>query len=543
MLRIDFARDSRGRRTRLRATVMKKLLTLVFLLAFESPGESQDAAIPPRGEHVVLCVWDGMRPDFITPEYTPTLHALAESGTFFANNHSFYITTTEVNGTVLATGVFPRRSGVIANREYRPAINLMKPVATEGAHTVRVGDALSGGQYLGVPTVAEIVQRAGSRTAVAGTKPIALLHDRGFDRSGKGGSAVLFGGKTYPESLATMLLPAFGKFPDYPPTAVTPDDSRPNTGQNAWTTRVFTEILWQYGVPRYSVLWLGDPDYSQHQTCPGHPTALAAIKNSDDNLAIVLDALERRGARDRTNIFVVSDHGFSTIDRTVDLVAAFRKAGIAAFREFRMTPKQDDVLVVNVGGSTSLYVVGGSRALVQKLVDTLQTSDFAGPIFTRDGLPGTFTLREGRMDSEHAPDVVFSFRALPGKNQFGVPGLIWGEGKRTGVGTHGTMSRTDIRNTLVAAGPDIRAGFRNELPTGNIDVVPTILHLLGLPAPEPLDGRLLAEALLGGVTSAKPETSRLEASRKIGGKSWRQWIETTALGERVYHDEGNAARE
>src|SRR4051812_20086035 len=53
---------------------------------------------PPKGERVLLCVWDGMRPDFITPELTPNLYALAQRGTFFANNHSSYPTTTEVNG-------------------------------------------------------------------------------------------------------------------------------------------------------------------------------------------------------------------------------------------------------------------------------------------------------------------------------------------------------------------------------------------------------------------------------------------------------------
>lgn len=42
-----------------------------------------------KASHVILMVWDGMRPDFITAENTPNLHALAERGTFFANNHSF----------------------------------------------------------------------------------------------------------------------------------------------------------------------------------------------------------------------------------------------------------------------------------------------------------------------------------------------------------------------------------------------------------------------------------------------------------------------
>jgi len=518
--------------------------SLCALLALPLALLAQNSLPKPKAQHVVLCVWDGMRPDFITPEHTPTLHAFAQRGTFFANNHSFYVTTTEVNGTVLATGAFPQRSGILANREYRPAINLMKAVSTEAAHTIRVGDALADGKYVDALTVAEIVQKAGHRTAVAGTKPIALLHDRGFDRTDTHGSVVLFAGKTYPEAFLKAISSPLGKFPPYPDTAVSLEESEPNTAQNSWTTRAFTEVLWKDEVPKYSVLWLGDPDFSQHLTAPGHPTALAAIRDCDTHFAAVLAALEAKGVTDSTNVFVVSDHGFSTVAKAVDLVATFRKAGLAATKEFKMTPKPDEVLIVNVGGSTSVYVIGKSTATIQKIVDLLQGSEFAGPIFTREGLPGTFTLADGYMGAEHAPDVVFSFRTLPGLNKYGAPGLIYGEGKRPGFGTHGTLGESDIRNTLVAAGPDIRAGFRNELPTGNIDVVPTMLHLLGLAAPVPSDGRVLTEALAGtNPPAGKPITTRMEATRSLGAMTWRQSIQTTTFGERTYFDHGTATVE
>ena len=76
-----------------------------------------------KAKYFVLVVWDGMRPDFVSAELTPALHGLRESGVWFANHHSVYPTSTEVNGTVLATGVFPQRSGVTANKEYRAEID------------------------------------------------------------------------------------------------------------------------------------------------------------------------------------------------------------------------------------------------------------------------------------------------------------------------------------------------------------------------------------------------------------------------------------
>src|SRR4051812_38741037 len=70
-----------------------------------------------KAEHVVLIVWDGMRPDFITPQHTPALYELAHRGVFFKNHHPVYISSTEVNGTALATGAYPIHSGIMANSD------------------------------------------------------------------------------------------------------------------------------------------------------------------------------------------------------------------------------------------------------------------------------------------------------------------------------------------------------------------------------------------------------------------------------------------
>ena len=326
--------------------------TLCLLLAFGVRAIS--------AEHVVLIVWDGMRPDFITPEYTPTLHALAQSGTFFAANHSVYITSTEVNGAAIATGCYPNKTGIMANREYRPDIDATKPIDTQAALAIRKGDELSGGKWIARPTLAEIVQASGARTAVAGTKPVALLHDRQFNRAKSNGSVVLFAGSCYPAETLPALTAALGDFPEYPILGL----ALPNSSQNAWTTRALTEVLWKDGVPRFSTLWLGDPDFSQHLTWPGSPVALAAIKNSDTNLAAVLAALEAKGVRAKTDVFIVSDHGFSTSDRVVDLMALLKAAGFNAAREFKAAPQAGDILVSALGGSVSCYIIGHDEAVL-----------------------------------------------------------------------------------------------------------------------------------------------------------------------------------
>ena len=513
--------------------VLARILTFFACAGGALAVPAAGAPFKPRAEHVVLIVWDGMRPDFVRAETTPTLHALAQRGTFFANHHSVYITSTEVNGAAIATGCYPSRTGIAANVEYRPDINLVRPLATEHTVTSRVGDILREGHYVGVPTLAEMVQRAGHRTAVAGTKPVALLHDRAFDRSGAAGSAVIFAGKTYPPSALALITAQLGKFPPYPFA----DTLAPNTAQNAWTTRALAHGLWRDGVPKFSTLWLGDPDYSQHLTAPGSPTALAALADCDAHLGLVLAALQSRGVLEKTDIFIASDHGFSTIDRAIDLGGLLKKAGFTTVRAYPMTPRAGEVLHVPLGGSTQLYVPGRDPALVQKLVTFLQASDFAGPIFTREALPGTFALRDARIATPDSPDILFSYRWNDGENENGVRGLVASDTRRAGAGTHASLSRHDIHNTLIAAGPDIRVSFRDTLPTANVDVAPTILRLLGIEPTTAMDGRVLTEALAGVDFAAPvPVTKTLEAT----AGTWRQYLKITTLGEHTYLDEGNA---
>ena len=498
-----------------------------------------DEPFTPKADRVILMVWDGMRPDFITPENTPNLHALVQRGTFFANNHSFWPTTTEVNGTVLATGKFPSASTIVANKEYRPDIDPRGPVATDAAETIRKGDELTGGHYLGALTVAEIARQAGYTTAIAGTKPVALLHDRATNRPDAPRSGIVFAGKAFPVSLLAPITAALAPFPAFVPSAI---DPKPNTEGNRWTTRALLEHLWRDGVPRYSVLWLSDPDFPQHLTAPGHPAALAGIRDSDANLGLLVADLEKRDLLGKTDIFVVSDHGFSTIERTVDPVKYLNEHGVAVSKSFTAPPKPGQVISVNVGGATGLYVIGHDPAVTAKLVELLQASDFAGAIFTRAALPGTFPLASAHLDSPGAADIVFSFRWNDRNNSRGTPGMVLAEGK-AGAGTHGTLSRFDVHNTLVAAGPDIRTGYRDEFPTGNIDVAPTILRLLGLEQAGGSDGRPLTEALAAlPLPTEKPEVQRVEAMRKLeAGGVWKSYIQTTSFAGKSYIDEGNAS--
>lgn len=505
----------------------------VFSLAFLGV-VSPSTFAAGQARHVVLVVWDGMRPDFVSEKLTPTLWRLALDGVFFQNHHPVYLSSTEVNGTALATGAYPERSGVIANREYRPNIDLLNPIGTEALTAIRKGDSITHGHYLSRLTVAEILQRKGFKSQVAGAKPVAILHDRSERPDLNGGSFTLFEGRTLPTNLLTRIIQFEGKFPPV---------EKPKTKRDQWTAHALFGPMWNGDVPSFSVLWLSEPDYSQHETGPGSPTSLAAIRGSDQVLAELIQELDTKGVRDATDLFVVSDHGFSTISRKVDVTAALKKAGFSAAREYKSSPALGDIVVSSNGGSVLLYVIGRDLGIIDRVVRFLQSEDYVGVIFTRKPVQGAFSLNQINLHSANPPDIVFSLRWTADKSTNGAPGMVFSDdpNRTAGQGMHVTLSPFDMHNTLIANGPDFRRGMLDSLPSGNTDIAPTVLWILGVKPPGSLDGRVLSEALINdsGRSPIVAPVERIEATREHRHFTWRQYLQSVKVNGVVYFDEGN----
>jgi arylsulfatase A-like enzyme len=489
-----------------------------------------------KARHVVVIVWDGMRPDFVSESNTPTLYRLSGRGVTFLNQHPVYLSSTEVNGTALATGSYPEHDGIVGNKEYFPDMAPTNSVHTEELDVVRRGDQLNHGHYVQLPTLAELVRQSGRKTAVAGAKGVALLLDR-MERSNTDLGATVYAGRTLPQALESTLVSRYGKFPAATATNPTRDD---------WTTLALVDSLWADGVPALSMLWMNEPDHSQHATGPGSDLSLAAIRNNDDNLARVLRALDEKGARDSTDVLIVSDHGFSTVSAAVDLPAALKQAGFqASANVFEQTPKPGDVLDVQNSGSSLLYVVNHDENVISGLVKFLAGWTNSGVIFTRKAMPGTFALAQVGLDRPEAPDIVVSMRWTADKSDIGTPGMIVSDSPEytPGHGTHVTLSPFDMHNTLIAAGPDFRPGLLDSLASGNVDVAPTVLWILGLKRPSHMDGRVLTEALTGESPPIKKfELGRLDASYEGENFVWRQYLNYTEVNGVRYCDQGNGSQ-
>ena len=521
----------------IRVGPLSTVFALALLASSAPPARAGDPVAAPA-HRVVVVVFDGMRPDFISAETTPNLWKLAQEGVFFAHHHPVYLSSTEVNGTAIATGAYPSHSTVIANVDFRPRIDPQLTIGIEAPASIRRGDQVSEGHYLAAPTVAEILHAHGLPTVIAGSKQVALLHDRQRRPNDPSASPVLYEGATLPPAAELPLPQLLG---DFPPVSSNED----KFARDAWTTGALTGALWKAALPPYTLLWLSEPDFSQHATGPGSAQSLQAIRSSDDNLGRVLAELDRRGLRATTDVFVVSDHGFSTIAWKVDVASELSVAGFKTERVALGGLKPDDVMVVSNGGSSLLYVGGRDPEGCRRLAAYLQVQDWAGVVFSRQPLEGTFPLAEAHIDSPEAPDLVVSLRWTRGRSQNGTPGLQTSDMAPTAkkVGNHASLSPYDMHNTLVAAGPDLRRGVLDTLPSGNTDLAPTVFWILGLrDEAAKMDGRVLGEALSGEAPPLRSyEVKRLEARHETLGGAWEQYLQVSEVNGVRYLDEGNGA--
>jgi arylsulfatase A-like enzyme len=455
-------------------------------------------------ERAFQMVWDGLRPDMVSAEQTPNLWRLAEEGVWFERSHAVYPTVTRANSPAIATGCRPGRAGIPGNSFCLPSgTQLVEYSSGDAANLQRLADA-DGRPILLVDTLADRVHRAGGKTVVVGSGSPGsafLQHPRGVEC----GDFVISPTTLERGPVRDALLARFG-----PP----PRKRLPATEWNTYFTRIITDFALPEATPMLLVFWHTDPDHTSHAR--GHTAAETrqAVRDADQNLGAILDAYERLGLRGSTAVVVTSDHGSSTITRRAQ-----------PMRD--LAPLLDGGAVAENGGSVFVYTADPAAA-----VGAIRTLDYAGPIFTRDGCAQTFPLAHVGLDGPRAPDIVFSL-AWSDKQVDKFPGTAVGTHAKLAV-DHGTISPFELRNTLVVHGPDFRVGWRDPAPVGNVDVAPTLTHVLGLDSGTPFDGRVLHEALRDEPAAAPDwEKRQEELSFSARGRGWvqRMWFESVGSTE------------
>ena len=96
---------------------------------------------------------------------------------------------------------------------------------------------------------------------------------------------------------------------------------------------------------------------------------------------------------------------------------------------------------------------------------------------------------------------------------------------------------------FAAFGPDIKAGVRSDVPTSNADLLPTIAHLLGIPVPNEVDGRVLHEVLKSGPAPQKVRVRRKEWTAALPDEKYSATVRASLVDGHRYVDEASAVHE
>jgi arylsulfatase A-like enzyme len=518
-----------------------------------------------RGKIIVLMVWDGLRPDLVDESSTPNLLALARAGVHFSRHHSIYPTLTMVNATALATGATPGASGIAGNSLYlAPFLDLSR------AHSIPlVGDliddpinlessgylaALNGsrafdGHLLGLQTTAQQVEHAGGYVAVLGKQgPTFLFDDNFLTAQAESGSPQDFmfvaDDLAAPSTVAESAHAPPMKRNDYPSVIA----------RDAWFAKLAIDRALpaavassDRGKPAFVVLWQHNPDLTQHVAGLGTQPAFDALRACDANLASLRKAIAALGIADRTDLMVVSDHGFATIKAIIRLGQLLVDAGLKKSR------KSKEIVVAGDGGTESIYLsrtdfptVEARREVLRQIVEFAAAHEWAGPIFSRRLSPAKQTGRhgytgsiEGTFDESafglendvRAPDLIISFRELSDLDNRAltpglvrpIPGLLYADadGFADGMGMHGAAGARELHNYCAAIGPDFRHRLVDMAPTGNADVAPTIAKILGQPPVAGITGRVINEALAAAIADSHRGVEPVTAITSLNLKNSR----------------------
>lgn len=341
---------------------------------------TQAAPSSSSNRNVLIFVADGLRNGSVNSIDSPTLYQLRQEGVNFNNTYSLFPTFTTPNASAIASGHYLGDTGDFSNTIYSgfptPSANgsptpfiennlVINDLNTQfpGAFDPGDPDTFSLNNFLDETTLLQAARGAGYNTAAIGKVGPVLIQDPSEgnidpstgkvpvpqtiiidDSTGKTGGIPLSSdiqqrlikaglGITAPDRSngANTADPTQAQLSNgFSGNNTTPGTLEANFTQQQYFANAVTDaILPEFkdnGNPFAMVFWSRDPDGTQHNQgdslnslTPGinGPTSKSAIQNADSDLSQLIQSLKDQGLYDNTDIFITSDHGFSTISKSV----------------------------------------------------------------------------------------------------------------------------------------------------------------------------------------------------------------------------------
>jgi predicted AlkP superfamily pyrophosphatase or phosphodiesterase len=454
---------------------MLRLTIISFaLLSFAAIAHCDDHPV----KHVVLISVDGLSGSYLADPRAdmPNLRAIAAKGVSAEGMVTTFPSVTWPSHTSIVTGTFPARHGVIGNSVWNR--DLKKSVQY-------IGDpVLTKDQAIRAPALYDVAHAAGLSTASViwpcsnGAKTLDwVIPDSNKPELHARYTTVGFAEELAEAGIDISELGVWGWGKQY------------STRRDLIYTAVTKHLLSKHNV-NLILLHLITPDGVEHAYGPNTPEAYQAVSESDQRIGEIWAALQQPPFAGNSALFVVSDHGFASYQKQIRPNVVLKELGFIETDD-RNKVTQRDAWCVAQGGSAFVYVLDEEHR-------ERTTNQLAEKLVGVEGVlavmrPSEFTAL-GVADPNKNPEAPHLILTTgPGYSFSGSiagPVVVDVGGNK---GSHGHDPRPDYMHAMfVAAGTGIKPGVKLKT-INNVDVAPTVAHLLGLEMEA--DGRVLKEVV------------------------------------------------
>ena len=433
---------------------------------------------------VIVIRIDGLAGFYFDDEQArlPTLRRLADEGALCSRMQCSFPTVTWPNHTTLVTGVPPAVHGVLGNnvvdRLSGETVKLIGDSKFDKEQLVRATTIYDAAHAAGLTTAAVLWPATRNASTLNWTLPDVYSQEL-FER---------YATPDWLEELRAANVPVAMR-------GIWVDDDSTMARCDWLSTQAAVHVV-KHHRPALLLLHLLVADAVQHTFGPRSPEAYWALSYADDRVREVLDAVEQAGLASQTTIVVVSDHGFFAIDRVIQPNVAFKQAGLLQVENRQIVQKQ--AYALSQGGAAAVYLFDRAKAsqLAPQIVELLGQIEGVERVL----LPDQFAELGQPTPREHpwAPDLW-----LAAKDGY----VFWhgvetdeivAQGMPSGApnyrGMHGYLpTHRNMQGTFLLHGAGVRAGSKLD-EMSNLDVAPTVAHLLGISLPT-AHGRVLKSTL------------------------------------------------
>jgi hypothetical protein len=452
-------------------------------------------AAPNSPRYLVIIVLDGARPDYFTVPNMPHVQALIHSGTDYTNAFAGILQSETPSGHAsIDTGSVPNHDGIMSfgwvNSD-NISVNLFN------TDTILKGGMEKIMRQAGAPSIAGLLHRRDPRAKV-----VALSGYKYY-------AADAFGG---PDADVTMYYGGRpgGKFgPAYvpghkPPDSILNDPSLLMKSRNyplsqgdhyamklaSATLRTMHPQVTLINLPEFD--WpLGHVDGANRDW----KDVETLMHGFDRDLGMLEDTYRKAGVLDRTLFVLTADHGFAPIDHKVPSSVtnhAIQSTGAEILRSTSHTASYVWIKDKSGAAAAAAAVAHLQNPYIQSVY--FKEQDPSGYRYVRASGPGLFYAPGmeaanqyllSTFDGPNGPDIVIFFREQA---------VASPPNQESWKGDHGGADWEAQHVPLILSGPGIRAGYESSAPARLMDVAPTALTLMGVPATG-MQGIPLADAM------------------------------------------------